>query len=128
MIAQLLALKSATIGLPTVLRSSRTCSNLRMKRLAHHHARSSLRQSSAQDFGEDNGVVVLGVPGGIDEGERAIARSPPELGEPRAFVTKLLDVAAAELLETTRFVPEPFPEFCARRQLPLPLIELGLFA
>jgi hypothetical protein len=54
--------------------------------------RSSLRQSPAQNLGEDNGVVVLGVPGGVDEGERAIARSPPELGEPRAFATKLLSM------------------------------------
>ena len=87
-----------------------------------------LRQSSAQDLGEDNGVVVLGVPGGVHEGECAISRSPSELSEPRAFATKLLDVAAAELLETTRLVPEPLSEFRTRRQLLLPLVELGPLA
>lgn len=89
---------------------------------------SSLRQSAAQYLGEDDGVVVLGVPGGEDEGECAVARSLPELREPRALATELPDIAAAKLLEATRLVPEPLPEFRTRWQLSLPLIELGPLA
>ncbi len=38
------------------------------------HAASQPRQSAAQDLGEDDGAVVVRVPGGVDEGERAVAR------------------------------------------------------
>jgi hypothetical protein len=79
-----------------------------------------LRQSAAQDLGEDDRVIVLGVPGGVDEGERAVARPPPKLGEPWAFATKLLDVAAAKLLEATGLVPEPLPEWRTRGATPDP--------
>jgi hypothetical protein len=77
--------------------------------------RPSLRQSAAQDLGEDDGVVVLGVPGGVDEGEGAVAGPPPQLCEPRALAPKLLDVAPTKLFEATRLVPEPLPKLRARR-------------
>jgi hypothetical protein len=44
------------------------------------------------------------------------------------LVTKLFDIAATKLLKTTRIVPKPLSEFRARRQLSLPLIELGPLA
>jgi len=86
------------------------------------------RKSSAQDLREDDGIVVLGVAGGVDECERALARSPSELSEPWAFASKFLDVTAAELLEAARLVSEPLPELRAGRQLLIPLIEFGPFA
>jgi hypothetical protein len=71
---------------------------------------------------------VLGVVGGVDEGERAAAGPPPELHEPWALATKLLDVTPPEFIEATRLVPEPSSELGARRQFPIPLIEPGLIA
>jgi hypothetical protein len=88
----------------------------------------SLRQSASQDLGEYDRVIVFGVPRRLDEGERAATRPLPELREPRALVTKLFDIAATKLLKTTRIVPKPLSEFRARRQLSLPLIELGPLA
>jgi hypothetical protein len=38
-----------------------------------------LRQSSPQHLGEHDGVVVLGVTRGVDEGKRALAGLTPEL-------------------------------------------------
>lgn len=67
------------------------------------------RESAAQDLGEDDGVVVLGVLGGIDEGERAVPRPPAKLDEQRAMAAELLDIAAAKLIEATRLVREPLP-------------------
>jgi hypothetical protein len=84
-----------------------------------------LRQSSPQHFGEYDDVVVLRVTCGIDQGERAFAGPPPELPQPGASGAKLLDIAAAELLEPTRVVREPRPEFGAWRQFLLPLIQFG---
>lgn len=83
---------------------------------------------AVQDLSEDNRVVVFGVPGGVLQGEDAVACPPAEFRESRASATKLFDVAAAKLLEAARLVPEPLPELRARRQLPLPLIELGPLA
>jgi hypothetical protein len=79
----------------------------------------------AADLREDDGVVVLGVLGGVDEGERALPRPAPEGREPWALAAELLDVASAELLEASRLVPEPLPELRARGQLLLPAVELG---
>jgi hypothetical protein len=58
---------------------------------------------------------VLGVPGGVDESEGAVAGPPPQLCEPRALAPKLLDVAPTKLFEATRLVPEPLPKLRARR-------------
>jgi hypothetical protein len=81
-------------------------------------------QSAAQDLGEDDGVVVLRVPGRINESEWAVAGMPPEFREPRPLATKFIHIASAKLLEATWLVTEPLPEFGARREFTLPLIEL----
>jgi hypothetical protein len=84
-----------------------------------------LRKSSPQHFGEHDGVVVLRVTRGVDEGKRALAGPPPELRQPGASAAKLLEVAVAKLLEATGVMREPLPELRARRQFRFPLIELG---
>jgi hypothetical protein len=81
-------------------------------------------QSAAQDLGEDDGIVVLRVPGRIDESEWAAAGLPPEFREPGPLATKFIHIASAKLLEATWLVTEPLSEFCARREFTLPLIEL----
>jgi hypothetical protein len=81
-------------------------------------------QSAAQDLGEDDGVVVLRVPGRIDESEWAVAGPPPEFREPGPLATKFIHIALAKLLEATWLVTEPLPEFGARREFTLPRIEL----
>jgi hypothetical protein len=85
-------------------------------------------QSASQDPGENDGVVVLAVVGGIDEGKRAVPSPAPQLREPRALLAKLLGVAAAELLKAAWFVPKPLPQLGAWSKLALPLIEAGLVA
>ncbi len=87
--------------------------------------RAGPRESAPQNVREDDGVVVLGVVGGVDERQRACARSASECRQPRTVGLKLLDVASAELLKAAWFVPEPLPELGARGQLLLPVVELG---
>jgi hypothetical protein len=71
---------------------------------------------------------MFAVSRGVDKGERAPAGSAPELRQARALITKLLDVAATELLEATRIMSEPLPELRARGQLLVPCVKLGLLA
>jgi hypothetical protein len=44
---------------------------------------------AAQDLSEDNRVVVFGVPGGVHQGEDAVACPPAEFRESRASVVKV---------------------------------------
>ena len=66
---------------------------------------------------------MFGVPGRVNQSERAAAGPSPELREARALATKLLDVAATKLLEATRLVREPLPKLRARREFSVPFIE-----
>src|SRR3954447_26227746 len=86
------------------------------------------RQGSPENIREDDGVVVLGVPGRVDERQRPAPRSPPQLREPRAVAAQLLEVATAELFEAVRVVAEPPPQAGARGELLLPPVEPGTFA
>ena len=75
---------------------------------------SSGATSAAEDSCEHYGVVVLAVAGGVDEGERAGPCSAAQLRKPRTLMAKLIDVSAAELVEATRLVRKPLPQFGAR--------------
>ena len=98
---------------------------LQPSRLTHREAFPSLRQAAPQRLGEDDGVVVLGVSGAVDEGQGAVPRPAPQLRQLRALRAQLLQVAAAELLEAARLMPEPLPQPGAGRQLLLPFVETG---
>jgi hypothetical protein len=74
----------------------------------------TLLQSVSQDPGENNGVVVLTIAGGIDEGKRAVTGSTAQLREPRTLLSKLLYVTPAKLLKAARLVPKPLPQLGAR--------------
>ena len=72
------------------------------------------RQASPEHLREDDGVIVVGVVGGVDEGERSLPRLASQCREPRTLAAELLDIASAELRESFRLVPEPLPELWAR--------------
>jgi hypothetical protein len=63
---------------------------------------------------------MLGVSGGETSVSVPSRGPPPELRETRTLTAKLIHVAPAELLEATRIVSEPRPQFGARRQLRVP--------
>jgi hypothetical protein len=66
---------------------------------------------------------LLSVSSGENERERAVAHPPPELRESWTLTAKLIHVAPAELLEATRIVSEPCPQFGARRELRIPFVQ-----
>lgn len=85
-------------------------------------------QSPFQRLGEDKRLVVLGVPGRVDEGECFLARPAPKLRKAGALWAKLLEVAPAELIEALGPVPEPSPQLGARRKVAVPIVEFGPLA
>ena len=82
------------------------------------------RKSTSHDLGQDRRVVVLRISCGVHQRERSGACSPAQRGELGAPWSKLLDVAAPELLVASGIVPEPLPQRRARRQVLRPLVEL----
>ena len=63
----------------------------------------------------------------VDKGEGSGASAPSEFCEARALVFELREVAPAELGEPAWVVREPLSQLGARRQLLVPLVELGTF-
>jgi hypothetical protein len=61
--------------------------------------------------------------GRIDEGDLAFTRQCAELRELFRMLSQFGGVAPAKFLSTVRFVPEPFPQFGARRDVLGPLID-----
>ena len=77
----------------------------------------------AQELGEHDGVVVLLVPGAVDEGERPLPSPAPELVELLLVGGELRAVPPLELGESLWVVPEPRAQLRARDKIARPLVE-----
>jgi hypothetical protein len=86
---------------------------------------SSSRQPTTQDLRQHDGVVVFCVVSRVDQRQRPLSRATSERRESRTLPPKLLDVAAAKLLEAFRLMPKPLPQLGARGELFLPSVEPG---
>ena len=69
---------------------------------------------------------MLPIPGGVDEGDRALLGTASEIRQPSGLLGEFRPVAAAELVPTFRLMAEPFAQFGARCDLPDPLVEPGI--
>ena len=76
------------------------------------------------DVLQHEGVVVSLVPGRIDEGDRALARTTAQVLQYFWMPGELRAVAAAKLVPAFRVMAEPCAQLRARRDLLDPLVEL----
>src|SRR4051812_47195499 len=70
-------------------------------------------ESPPQDLGQDDGVVMFAVVGGVHEGERAFSRPAPERSQLPTTPAQLIDIATAELVKPLRRVAEPLAQLRA---------------
>ena len=85
-----------------------------------------MQSESPRDLVADHdGVVVLLVPGAVDEGDGAPRRAPRKVIQPFASSRspQLPAIAVDEPFPPARVVAEPAAEVAARRQLPRPNVE-----
>jgi hypothetical protein len=73
-------------------------------------------------------MVVFSVPCGMHQRHCASAGTSAQFSDQEPARTKLLDIAAAELLVAAGFMPKPLSEFRTRCEALIPLVELGSFA
>lgn len=81
--------------------------------------------SIAQQLGEHDGVVVLAVTGGVDDGERGAPGATSQLVATLRTGGELVAIAGAKLVEALGNVIEPAASLVAGRQLARPLIDAG---
>jgi len=79
-------------------------------------------QLVAQDFGEQHGLVVELIAGGVHESDRPAGRTLAELAYPVTTARELAPVPRPELVELCRVVRGPAPALSARRQVATPLV------
>src|SRR4051812_3298813 len=73
-------------------------------------------------------VVVLGVAGGVDDGDRPLLRAAAQVLDVLTACRELVAVARAELREALGNMVEPFAQLVAGRQLARPLVQVCALA
>src|SRR5918994_4351310 len=81
-----------------------------------------------EELGEDDGVVVLLIPSGVEDRQRTSCRPAAQVGKALGMSSKLAAVTSAELGKARRDVVEPLAQLIAWGQLLSPIVQVSALA